>query len=213
MSPPTKQLGKLSIGENMPTTRSEVRRAQDVEAARRDEEDDDDFSDDPPGDESDESEEEEEEEEDDDCQLASMVRARSEIVYDLESLEMESRARALAGLTGQFDVVYCREAPGIYEFQLAERPRVRIRAGVPQCTCSEFENRPDIACRHIFVSFFSALSLCGDADGFFWDSGLWISCTTASPPERLLLGCPYPVMDSLQNFRLSMSFSAIDWKL
>lgn len=167
MSPPTKQLGKLSIGENMPTTRSQVRRTQDAEAARRDEDDEDDFSDDPPGDESDESEEEEEEEEDDDSQLASMVRARSKIVYDLESLKMESRARALAGLTGQFDVIYCRETPGIYEFQLAERPRVRIRAGPPDCTCSEFEIRPDIACRHIFVSSFLGFVAMWGADGFF----------------------------------------------
>jgi hypothetical protein len=86
-----------------------------------------------------------------------MVRARSKIVYDIESLEMESRARALAGLTGRFDVVYCREASGIYEFQLAERPRIRIRAGSAECTCSEYENRPDMACRHIFVSFISVL--------------------------------------------------------
>lgn len=85
--------------------------------------------------------------------IASMVlAAKSKIVYDIESLELESRARALAGLTGQFDVVYCREVPPFYEFQLIERPRIRIRNGGAECTCSEYENRPDMACRHIFVS-------------------------------------------------------------
>jgi hypothetical protein len=155
MSPPTKQLGKLSIGEKMPTTRSQAQRAKDAEAARHEEDDDDHHrTPDVSGEESDESEEEEEEEEEEEGEppLAAMVQARSKIIYDLESLAVESRARAHAGLTGQFDVVYCREAPGIYEFQLAERPLVRIRAGGADCTCSEFETRPDIACRHIFVS-------------------------------------------------------------
>ncbi|OKL61562.1 hypothetical protein UA08_03899 [Talaromyces atroroseus] len=79
-----------------------------------------------------------------------ILAAKSRILYDIESLEMESRARALAGLKGQFDVVYCREISPFYEFQLSERPRIRIHDGGAECTCSEYENRPDMACRHIF---------------------------------------------------------------
>jgi hypothetical protein len=84
--------------------------------------------------------------------MASVILAtKSKIVYDIENLELESRARALAGLTGRFDVVYCRESSPFYEFQLIERPRIRIRNGGADCTCSEYQNRPDMACRHIFV--------------------------------------------------------------
>ncbi|KAL1968493.1 hypothetical protein VTN77DRAFT_1703 [Rasamsonia byssochlamydoides] len=201
MSPPTKQLGKLSIGENMPTTRSQARRAQDAEAPRHDEDDTDDVSDDAPGNESDETEEEEEEEEEDNQPLARMVRARSKIVYDLESLEMESRARALAGLTGQFDVIYCRETPGVYEFQLAERPLVRIRAGAPECTCSEFENRPDIACRHIF----------------WLVDQLYDSISPRTPPPGVPLSSggfspKLPRLDELLHDRLEAVAEHLDWQ-
>jgi hypothetical protein len=161
MSPPTRELGRLSIGGEMPTTRSQAHRGHGSEAPRRGVNDDDDEEeedaprarerdtddeDDDPEEGSDDADDEEEQEE-----LASMVRARSEIVYDIKSLAMESRARALAGLTGRFNMVYCREAPGLYEFQLAERPLIRMQEGAAECTCSEYENRPSMACRHIFV--------------------------------------------------------------
>lgn len=81
-----------------------------------------------------------------------MVRAHSQIVYDIESLELDSRARAMAGLNGRYDMVYCRADPAFFEFQLTERPRIRVRERGAECTCSEYENRPDMACRHIFVS-------------------------------------------------------------
>lgn len=91
--------------------------------------------------------------------MTSMILAeKSRIVYDIESLDLESRGRALAGLTSRFDVVYCRESSSVYEFQLIERPRIQIRNEGADCTCSEYGNRPDIACRHIFVSLMSCAS-------------------------------------------------------
>jgi hypothetical protein len=184
MSPPTRQLGKLSLDENMPTTRSQTQRrhfrsppasSDPSSAARRSprasqkhggdgkrrarrggrrgehhrqqgqSEGLNDNSDSKSNTNSDDNEET-------DAIAPMVLAAKSRIVYDIESLEMESRARALAGLTGQFDVVYCREISPFYEFQLIERPRIRIRDGGAECTCAEYGNRPDMACRHIFVS-------------------------------------------------------------
>lgn len=219
MSPsPTRQLGKLSLGENMPTTRSQAQRSrqqqrrlrsppslipdppasthalnvvrtrhsrrtsQRLEERRlgRDRKGNHDHYKDfrnertehnieiepgrqPNDDEEEEVEEEEvcgddeeEEEEEEDTNPNAMnpmiVAAKSKIVYDTEGLGLESRARALAGLTARFDVVYCKENARCYEFQLIERPRIRIRDEGAECTCSEYRSRPDIACRHIFVS-------------------------------------------------------------
>ncbi|KAH8698284.1 hypothetical protein BGW36DRAFT_425996 [Talaromyces proteolyticus] len=170
--PPTRQLGKLSLGGNMPTTRSQAHRLANPGLPRNDREQGDDKErggnsqelEHDSQSESDDSAEasdtdalgdDEDDEDDSDSQraldpLASMVRGRSHIVYDIESLDDDSRARALAGLSGQFDMVYCRAAPSFYEFQLAERPQIRIRQGGAECTCSEYQNRPDMACRHIF---------------------------------------------------------------
>lgn len=210
MSPfPTRQLGRLSLAENMPTTRSQTRRSRrhrhtqlspppastsaaarnaspsrrrhslrasqrqegetrpvrqrrgnngnrkiyrdegaeseiEIQAQSQDEED---------------TNANEGEEGSGSGNMASMIMAtKSKIVYDIESLELESRARASAGLTASFDVVYCRDCPSFYEFQLIERPRIRIRDGGADCTCSEYTNRPDMACRHIFVSFLHSAS-------------------------------------------------------
>ncbi|KAE8554530.1 hypothetical protein EYB25_003069 [Talaromyces marneffei] len=202
MSPsPTRQLGKLSLGENMPTTRSQTHQsrrqrrlhqsppapvsaaARNTSASRRryslrasqrqegetrpgrsrrgnndnhnkffqEERAESDIEIEVESHNENNSNENEEEEETSPDNMASMVlAAKSKIVYDIENLEVESRARALAGLTGRFDVVYCRESSPFYEFQLIERPRIRIRNGGADCTCSEYRNRPDIACRHIF---------------------------------------------------------------
>lgn len=218
MSPsPTRQLGKLSLGENMPTTRSQTHQsrrqrrlhqsppapvsaaARNTSASRRryslrasqrqegetrpgrsrrgnndnhnkffqEERAESDIEIEVESHNENNSNENEEEEETSPDNMASMVlAAKSKIVYDIENLEVESRARALAGLTGRFDVVYCRESSPFYEFQLIERPRIRIRNGGADCTCSEYRNRPDIACRHIFVSlyYYYLLSYEGRAD-------------------------------------------------
>ncbi|EED21706.1 conserved hypothetical protein [Talaromyces stipitatus ATCC 10500] len=203
MSPfPTRQLGRLSLGENMPTNRSQTHRSRrqrrsglppvsdpaptrnsptrntsasrrrlSLRANRRHEgegrwgrarrgnknnqeqraEADIELENEINSQGDNDSDDEEEEEESSPDTMASMIlAAKSKIVYDIENLELESRARALAGLTGHFDVVYCRENSPFYEFQLIERPRIRIRDGGAECTCSEYINRPDMACRHIF---------------------------------------------------------------
>jgi hypothetical protein len=82
----------------------------------------------------------------------STVQANSGIVYDLARLDGDSEARALVGLTSQFDVVGCRAIPAGYDFQLSERPRIHIGSDAYTCTCSTFSGHPEMACQHIFVS-------------------------------------------------------------
>ncbi|KAN0076652.1 hypothetical protein V8E54_006794 [Elaphomyces granulatus] len=158
MSPPTKQLGKLSIGGNMSVTRFQASTVRPRKYNDDDKSDDNDYNSD-----SDHDNDQQDDDDDNDASgeehmsedvnskpLASTVRAASQVVYNLEGLAMPSRMRALAGLTGKYDVVYCRESPDVYEFQLSERPRVQIRPNKLQCNCSEFESRLDLACRHIY---------------------------------------------------------------
>lgn len=105
-----------------------------------------------------EEDDEDENEEDDDSSeedstRASTVRTRSGITYDLRRLDTESEAKALLGLTGQFEVVNCGVSSSGYDFQLLDRPQVHIGPGPPTCTCTTFQTRPGVACHHIFVSF------------------------------------------------------------
>jgi hypothetical protein len=107
-----------------------------------------------------ESEESEESEESDENEGSSggesdggsKVRAHSGITYDLSHLDTESEAQAMVGLMGEFDVVNCRASSEGFDFQLLDRPRVHIGPDSPTCTCSTFQDRPDGACQHIFVS-------------------------------------------------------------
>ena len=84
--------------------------------------------------------------------LQAMVRAHSMIVYDIVNLDRRSRAQALAGLRGNFDMVYCRVEPSGFEFQLTEHPQIRISSQAMRCSCSESDEDQSAACRHIFVS-------------------------------------------------------------
>lgn len=83
---------------------------------------------------------------------SASVLATSGITYDLSQLDSEAEARAFVGLTGHFDVVNCRSTPAGYDFQLSDRPQVHIGADSSTCTCAAFQDRPDGACQHIFVS-------------------------------------------------------------
>lgn len=83
---------------------------------------------------------------------SSTVQARSGITYDLAGLDTDSEAKAVLGLTGQFDVVECVSSHGGYDFQLSDHPRVHIGSDRHLCTCSSFEHQPESACQHIFVS-------------------------------------------------------------
>lgn len=100
---------------------------------------------------SDGDDDDDENDDNEDSTRTSTVRARSGITYDLRHLDTEPEARALVGLTGQFEVVNCRISDSGYDFQLLDRPRVHIGSESPTCTCSTFQARPEVACHHIFV--------------------------------------------------------------
>ena len=176
MAPPTRQFHRLSIGQDMPETRAQSSRTARV-AGRSDPADMDDNSgpgnqgdDDSPEESSSEEEEDEDEEEgeneeeddssEEESTRAPTVRTRSGITYDLRHLDTESEAKALVGLTGQFEVVNCGVSSSGYDFQLLDRPRVHIGPGPPTCTCTTFQTRPGVACHHIFVST-QWLRICG----------------------------------------------------
>ncbi|GAB1203870.1 hypothetical protein APSETT445_002510 [Aspergillus pseudonomiae] len=82
----------------------------------------------------------------------STLQGKSGIIYDLTKLDPEAEARALVGLTSQFDVIGCRRTKTGFDFQFSERPRVHIGSGGYTCTCSTFMGLPGIACPHVFVS-------------------------------------------------------------
>lgn len=99
----------------------------------------------------DDDDDDDENDDDEDSTRTSTVCARSGITYDLRHLDTESEARALVGLTGQFEVVNCRTSDSGYDFQLLDRPRVHIGSDSLTCTCSTFQARPEVACHHVFV--------------------------------------------------------------
>jgi hypothetical protein len=148
MSAPTRQFHRLSIGRDMAGTRAQARTAR---AAGPDPSDDDSDHDDGGNDSSLDESSSEAEESDDESTSASAVLAGSGITYNLAQLDSESEARALVGLTGQFDVVNCRATRSGYEFQLSDRPQVHLGPDSYICTCPTFQGRPDVACQHIFV--------------------------------------------------------------
>ncbi|KAL4968054.1 uncharacterized protein BDV14DRAFT_8038 [Aspergillus stella-maris] len=85
------------------------------------------------------------------------LRAPSGLVYDLRGsgLDRETEARALLGLTTDFEVLFCGLEGEGYEFVFGERVRVRIdgdedEEGDYTCTCAAFRGRRDVACPHIF---------------------------------------------------------------
>ncbi|KAL2860681.1 uncharacterized protein BJX67DRAFT_375906 [Aspergillus lucknowensis] len=90
----------------------------------------------------------------------SAVVGSSGLTYDLSQsgLDVETRARAVLGLTTGFDVLWCSSSRWGYEFILGERVRVCVgsdsRSGsngsAYTCSCAAFRGRPDVACQHIF---------------------------------------------------------------
>lgn len=157
MSAPTGQFHRLSIGRNMPDT---VLPARGARAGRSDTSNDSDRGEDDSSSEQNSSDGEEEDEDEDEESSdvgqsesnSASVLATSGITYDLSQLDSESEARAFVGLTGQFDVINCRSTPAGYDFQLSNQPQVHIGADSSTCTCAVFQDRPDGACQHIFVS-------------------------------------------------------------
>ncbi|KAL4936118.1 hypothetical protein BDV06DRAFT_228191 [Aspergillus oleicola] len=89
------------------------------------------------------------------------LKAPSGLVYDLRSsgLDRETEARALLGLTTDFELLFCGLEGEGYEFVFCERVRVRICLGGDEdededgeytCTCAAFRGRRDVACQHAF---------------------------------------------------------------
>ncbi|PYH93469.1 hypothetical protein BO71DRAFT_381399 [Aspergillus ellipticus CBS 707.79] len=136
MSAPTKQFHDLSITRDMPTTRSQPERQP--------------HSDDSDSSELLESGSDDSHAEEGDSAASLTVRGRSGITYDLAKLDSDSEARALVGLTSQFNVVSCCATRTGFDFQFTEQPRVHIGTDGYTCTCSTFPSRPEVACQHIF---------------------------------------------------------------
>ncbi|KAL4934040.1 uncharacterized protein BDV17DRAFT_73303 [Aspergillus undulatus] len=89
----------------------------------------------------------------------SAVKTSSGLVYDFRSsgLDRETEARALLGLTTDFEVLFCGREEGGYEFVFGERVRVRMdidededEDGDYTCSCAAFRGVNDVACQHIF---------------------------------------------------------------
>ncbi|KAJ5180535.1 hypothetical protein N7492_003745 [Penicillium capsulatum] len=157
MSPPTRQFHRLSIGQDMQEPRAQSTRTARMgrpdpsgDDGNREEEDESSSAERESESGGDSDDEDDDSSDDDESTSASTVLARSGITYDLSSLDAESEAKALVGLTGQFDVLNCRASSAGYDFQLLDRPRVHISAEAPTCTCSTFQGRPENACQHIF---------------------------------------------------------------
>ncbi|PWY77221.1 hypothetical protein BO94DRAFT_538082 [Aspergillus sclerotioniger CBS 115572] len=136
MSAPTKQFHDLSITGDMPMTRSQTERE-------------------PPPNDSDSSELLESGSDESDAgdgvsAVSSSIRGKSGITYDLAKLDSDCEAKALVGLTSQFNVASCCATPTGFDFQFTEHPRVHIGSKGYTCTCSTFSARPSVVCQHIF---------------------------------------------------------------
>jgi hypothetical protein len=152
MPPPTRQFHRLSIGQ-MPARDSRSARAGRADPSERLREDN--TSPEESGEEEDSEQSSDEEDESEDESVAvgtSTVSAHSGITYDLSHLDTQSEAHALVGLGEQIDVVNARASSTGYDFELSDRPRVHVGKDSTTCTCSAFQERPEAACHHIFVS-------------------------------------------------------------
>ncbi|KAG5301216.1 SWIM zinc finger family protein [Histoplasma ohiense] len=135
MSAPTKQLGNLSLGGRMSTTRGQAERRGAVD----DEEENSASS----------SSGEEEVEDSAPGSTKSLVTGNSAILYNVSGLSGEVRARALSGILGKFVVDKCRASQDGYDFQVLDHGLVHLGNGPMTCSCSEYGDGPK-ACRHIF---------------------------------------------------------------
>ncbi|KAL1957066.1 hypothetical protein VTO42DRAFT_6324 [Malbranchea cinnamomea] len=141
MSAPTRQLGKLSIGGNMPaTTRAQARRAGEDVPYHHDQS----SSSDSDGDEQTSSGDESVS-----PSPSALVYGRSTISYDLRQLSQAARARAISGLTAEYAVDKCRSTRSGFEFHVSDYGRIHLGQGPLTCSCREY-GRAKEACRHIF---------------------------------------------------------------
>lgn len=139
------------------------------------------------------------EEEEEEFAESSTLQAKSGITYDLTGLDFDSEAKAVVGLTGEFDVVDCVAADSGYDFQLSEQPRVHIGVDRDTCSCSAFQRQPSAACQHVFVSPLYAMRISSDVpSGFLINSSA--ACLNALPTM-----CPCRALVVRRTFHLSNS--------
>ncbi|KAL4893326.1 hypothetical protein BDV59DRAFT_207815 [Aspergillus ambiguus] len=134
MSAPTRQFRKLSIAEGTPQTPSQAEGTPHTHGGSG-------FMD---------TASDDNEPEEGDSRQSLVIQGNSGISYDLAGLDPDSEARALVGLTSEFEVISCTTTETGYDFQLLERPRVHLDPNAYTCTCSTFTSRPEVACHHIF---------------------------------------------------------------
>lgn len=134
MSLPTKRLHRLSISNDMPDRRS--------------------LGEGPARPDSGQIESSTDESESDEEVFSKMhtIQGSSGIKYSLDKLENDAEARALVGLTSEFDITTCSKWPTGYRFQLSEHQQVHVGPDGYTCTCLTFLSCPTVACQHIFVS-------------------------------------------------------------
>lgn len=140
MSAPTKKLGKLSIGSTRSQPHEDME-PRDPQNHPSESSSDDESSADEAGASGSPS-----------STRSLIVEGESTITYDLRKLTSDVRTQAIAGLKGSFDVERCREKRGGYQFQLVDRGKIHIGEDVATCSCSDFDDEPNMACRHVFVS-------------------------------------------------------------
>ncbi|OJD15611.1 hypothetical protein AJ78_04131 [Emergomyces pasteurianus Ep9510] len=139
MSAPTKQLGKLSIGGSMSTTRGQAVRPDPASGEAE-----------YPADTSSEEEVFEGEGGDTASRSAkSLIKGNSNILYSVGGLSEDVRARAVSGILGKFFVDKCRASQDGYDFQVLDHGLVHLGQGPMTCSCSEYGDGTK-ACRHIF---------------------------------------------------------------
>ncbi|KAL2809612.1 hypothetical protein BJX63DRAFT_434991 [Aspergillus granulosus] len=92
----------------------------------------------------------------------SSVRSSAGLMYDLRQsgLDAETKARAIIGLTTEFDVRWCSSSLTGWEFVMGKQVHVCVRldSALPaegrddsyMCTCAVFRAKPAVACQHIF---------------------------------------------------------------
>ncbi|KAL3463130.1 hypothetical protein BJX64DRAFT_128711 [Aspergillus heterothallicus] len=92
----------------------------------------------------------------------SRVKSSAGLTYDLSQsgLDTETRARAIIGLTTDFDVQWCSSTLTGWDFVMGKQLHVCIACDTASptngrndsytCTCAVFRAKPSVACQHIF---------------------------------------------------------------
>ncbi|KAI1911554.1 hypothetical protein LOZ39_002647 [Ophidiomyces ophidiicola] len=138
MSAPTRKLGKLSIGSMAggQPQRQTRQTASPYEARTQHESDT-------------EAESSSSDEEAQGPAQTTVVRGSTNFPFDIGGLSQAARSRAVHGLRGEFVMDKCRSTRAGFEFDVADRGRIRLSDGSLACSCRDFQ-QTELACRHIY---------------------------------------------------------------